>query len=134
MIPLLQYTLSANGLYPSYQLSGLCIRIYLTAPHIQTGTEQYIRLALQPVSITNYLVLIPPSSVLCYDRFFPLCFFSSPYLFSDFPHHSSLLPEGGIHHFYSPIISDLYLHRSVLLHQLRSSFYSSPSIMFSLVL
>ena len=37
---------------------------YLTAQHVQTGTEQYIRLALQPVSITNYLVLVPPSSEL----------------------------------------------------------------------
>ena len=64
MIPLLRYALSANGLYPSYQLSGLCIRIYLTALHVQTSTEQYIQLALQPVSIMNYLVLIPPSSEL----------------------------------------------------------------------
>ena len=54
--------LSANGLYPSYQLSGLCIQLYLTALHVQTSTRQYIRLALQPVSIMNYLVLIPPSS------------------------------------------------------------------------
>ena len=64
MIPLLRYTLSANGLYPSYQLLGLCIHIYLTAPHVQTDTGQYIRLALQPVSIMNYLVLVPPSSEL----------------------------------------------------------------------
>ena len=64
IISFLQYTLSANGLYPSSLLSGLCIRIYLTATHVQTDTGQYIRLALQPVSITNYLVLVPPSSEL----------------------------------------------------------------------
>ena len=54
-------TLWANGLYPSYHLSGLCISLYLTAHTCTNSTEQYIRLALQPVLITNYLVLIPSS-------------------------------------------------------------------------
>ena len=59
-----RYMLLANGLYPSYCLSGLCISLYRTAHTCTNSTEQYIRLALQPVSIMNYLVLIPSSSQL----------------------------------------------------------------------
>ena len=65
MIPLLGYTILANALYPSYWLSGLCISLYLTAYTCTNSTGQYIRLALQPVSITkvliNYHLLIPSS-------------------------------------------------------------------------
>ena len=47
------------------------------------------------------------------------------------PRRSSLLPEGGTHHFCSCITSDSYLHRSALSRRLRSSFYSSsPSCSF----
>ena len=53
----------------------------------------------------------------CYD-----CFFS---LYLTSPRRSSLLPEGGTRHFCSCISLDSYLHRSVLSHRLRSSFYSS---------
>ena len=67
-----------------------------------------------------------------------LCFFSSirissTYLSLTSPPRSTLLLEGGIHRFCSPITSDFYLHRSVLLRWLRSSPYSSfpsPSHLF----
>ena len=68
----------------------------------------------------------------CYD-----CFFPSLRLFLlsvTSPRRSSLLPERGTHHLCSHIISDSYLHQSVLSHRLRSSSYSSVSISFSLVL
>ena len=64
MISLSRYTLLANGLYPSYRLSGLCIRLYPTSHTCTNSTEQYIRLALQPVSIRNYLILVSSSSEL----------------------------------------------------------------------
>ena len=61
---IIRYTISANSLIPSYWLSGLCISLYRTAHTCTNNTGQYIRLALQPVSITNYLVLVPSSSLL----------------------------------------------------------------------
>ena len=63
MVSLLDTQDQPMALSPLIDYQG-CVSTYIPLHTCTNSTEQYIRLALQPVSITNYLVLVPSSSQL----------------------------------------------------------------------